>query len=447
MKREGFGSKIGLIAAAAGSAVGLGNIWKFPYIVGENGGAAFLLVYLVCVVLIGMPLVMGEFAIGRKGQGSAITSFENIQPKGFWKLNGVLGTTAAFVILSFYSMIAGWVLSYIGRSAIGKFSDVPVEKLGDYFNSIAGGYEPLFWTFLVLLLTGFIVISGVKNGIEKYGKILMPFLFVLLVVLMVRSLTLDGANKGLEFLFKCDFSKITAKGILEALGHSFYSLSIAMGIIITFGSYTNKEENLVSLSASVTFMDTLIALMAGVVIFPAVFAYGLEPAAGPKLIFITIPAVFKSMPLGGLFQTLFFVLIGIAAITSTIALLEVVVAAVTEKSNISRKKATILVCLGLFILSIPSILSFGVWSNVLIFGKNFFDLFDFVASYILLPIGGLFTCLFIGWVWGIKNIEQELTSHGKYKFVFGKLYAFIIRFLAPISIVLIFLNSTGIIKF
>lgn len=447
MKREGFGSKIGLIAAAAGSAVGLGNIWKLPYIVGQNGGAAFLLVYLVCVVLIGMPLVMGEFAIGRKGQGSAITSFENIQPKGLWKLNGVLGTTAAFVILSFYSMIAGWVLSYIGRSAIGKFSAVPVEKLGDYFNSIAGSYEPLFWTFLVLLLTGFIVISGVKNGIEKYSKILMPFLFILLVVLMIRSLTLDGASKGLEFLFKCDFSKITAKGILEALGHSFYSLSIAMGIIITFGSYTKKEENLVSLSASVTFMDTLIALMAGIVIFPAVFAYGLEPAAGPKLIFITIPAVFKSMPLGGLFQTLFFVLIGIAAITSTIALLEVVVAAVTEKSNMGRKKATILVCLGLFVLSIPSILSFGVWSDVLVFGKTFFDLFDFVASYILLPIGGLFTCLFIGWVWGIKNIEQELTSDGKYKFVFRKLYAFIIKFLAPISIVLIFLKSTGIIKF
>lgn len=445
MKRDGFGSKIGVIAATAGSAVGLGNIWKFPYVTGLNGGAAFLLVYLLCVVLIGLPIVISEFSIGRAGKANVVRSFRNLVPKKFWGLTGILSTITTFIILSFYSMIAGWVLAYIFKSVTGKLSSVPTEQLPDYFNSlISEPMVPILCTLLVLCLTAFIVISGVKNGIEKYSKILMPILFVLLIVLMVRSLSLEGASKGLEFLFKPNFSKLTTKGVLEALGHSFYSLSIAMGILVTFGSYIGEKEDIVNLSISVTITDTLVALMAGVVIFPAVFAYGFEPEAGPKLIFITLPAVFKSMPLGNLFETLFFILIAIAAITSTIALLEVVVAVVTEEFNLERKKATILISLGLFVLAIPSILSFGPWSHIKIFGKGFFDLFDFIASNVFLPLGGFMVCIFVAFAWGTNKVKEEVFQ-GKSSLII-KTYSMIIKYLAPIAIVVIFIYFTGVLK-
>lgn len=445
MKREGFGSKIGVIAATAGSAVGLGNIWKFPYITGQNGGAAFLLVYLLCVFLIGMPIVISEFSIGRAGKANVVRSFRNLVPKKFWGLTGVLSTVTTFIILSFYSMIAGWVIAYIYKAATAQLSKVPSEELPNYFNSlISQPIVPIICTFLVLFITAFIVVSGVKDGIEKYSKILMPLLFVILIVLMIRSLTLEGAFKGLEFLFKPDFSKLTTKGILEALGHSFYSLSIAMGILVTFGSYIDKDQDIVNLSISVTITDTLVALMAGVVIFPAVFAYGFEPAVGPKLIFITLPAVFKSMPFGSLFETLFFILIAIAAITSTISLLEVVVAVVTEEFKLERKKATILITLGLFLLSIPSILSFGPWSHIKVFGKGFFDLFDFIASNVFLPIGGLMICIFVAYAWGTNKVKEEVFQ-GKSSLLIN-IYNVIIKYFAPIAIIIIFLYFTGVIK-
>ncbi|SHK17906.1 neurotransmitter:Na+ symporter, NSS family [Hathewaya proteolytica DSM 3090] len=445
-KRERFGTKLGLFTAAVGSAIGLGNIWKFPYLVGENGGAAFLLVYLVCVFLIGMPIMLGEFAIGRRGQGSAVKSFENVSPKKAWKYNGLLNTVAAFIILSFYSVITGWVFSYITRSFSGKFNSIPIGELSNYFGHVSGSLDPLLWTAVVLALTCFVVMMGVKKGIERCSKILMPFLFVLLVVLMVRSLTLDGASAGVSFLFKPDFSKLTMNSFLEALGHSFYTLSLAMGITITFGSYTKKEENLMSMSAKITVTDTAIALMAGMVIFPAVFAYGLEPSAGAKLLFVTIPAVFKGMPMGNAFQTLFFILVAIAAVTSTIALMEVIVSAISEQYGMSRKKTSFLVTMGLYMLAIPSVLSFGAWSGVKIFGLTFFDLFDFIASNIMLPVGGFLTCVFIGWVWKTEEFEDEVTSGGMFKFTVKKVYNFIMKYLAPVIIIVIFLNTTGLLK-
>lgn len=445
-KREQFGTKLGLFSAAVGSAIGLGNIWKFPYLVGENGGAAFLLVYLVCVALIGMPLVIGEFAIGRKGQGSAVKSYENISPKKIWKYNGVLNTTAAFIILAFYSMITGWVFSYMVRSILGKFSTVEVAQMGSYFDNISSSFEPLIWTSIVLAVTALVVIKGVKSGIEKCSKVLMPFLFVLLVVLMFKSLSLEGASKGLEFLFKPDFSKLSMNSFLEALGHSFYTLSLAMGITITFGSYTNKDENLVALSKKITIADTVIALMAGVVIFPAVFAYGLEPAAGAKLLFVTVPVVFKTMTFGLVFQSLFFILVAIAAITSTIALMEVIVSAVSEQYKFTRKKSVVLVALGLYFLAIPCVLSFGIWSDVKVFGLGFFELFDFIASNIMLPVGGFLTCIFIGWVWNKDEFYDEVSSKGKFKFPLRRVYMFIMRYIAPVTIIIIFLNTTGLLK-
>ncbi|QEK10977.1 sodium-dependent transporter [Crassaminicella thermophila] len=448
MKRDSFGSRLGILAAAAGSAIGLGNIWKFPFITGQNGGAAFILVYLLCIALIGLPVMLSEFVLGRKTQANAAGAFKAIEQDKPWHLSGYIAIATAFIILSYYAMIAGWIFSYIGRAATGKLMTIAPEQLGDYFGSIIGSnVEPMVCTFLVVALTAFMVMSGVKDGIEKYSKILMPVLLVILVGLMIRSVTLDDASKGLEFLFKPDFSKLTTSGVLEALGHAFYSLSLGMGIILTYGSYINKKENILKLALQVTIADTLIALMAGIVIFPAVFAYGFKPDAGPGLIFITLPAVFQEMPFGALFETLFFLLVGIAALTSTISLLEVVVAFVTEQFNIARKKATILLALAIYLLSIPSTLSFGMWSGIKMFGgKTFFDLFDFVASNISLPLGGILVCIFVGWIWGTENAVKEITSNGLYVFKYNGLYDFIIKFLAPAAIIVIFLNSTGLLS-
>lgn len=448
MKRDNFGSRLGILAAAAGSAIGLGNIWKFPYITGQNGGAAFILVYLACIVLVGLPIMLTEFALGRKTHKNAVGAFKELEPNKPWYLSGVVSVSTAFIILSFYAIIAGWVFSYLARSASGTLINVAPDKLGDYFGSIISNTtEPMIWTFGVIALTASIVILGVKTGIEKCSKVLMPVLLLILIGLMIRSVTLDGASKGLEFLFKPDFSKLTKEGVLEALGHSFYSLSLGMAIIMTYGSYIDKKENLLKLAVQVTIADTLIALMAGVVIFPAVFAYGLKPDQGPGLIFVTLPAVFKAMPFGAFFETLFFLLIGIAALTSTISLMEVVVAFVTEQFNMERKKATILIALALFALSIPSTLSFGPWAEVKILGKNFFDLFDFFTANISLPLGGVLVCVFGGWIWGTKNTVKEIESDGLYPFAWASIYSFAVKFLAPIAIMVIFIHSTGLIEY
>ena len=448
MKRETFGTKFGILAAAAGSAIGLGNIWKFPYITGKNGGAAFILVYLVCIIMIGIPVMLSEFAIGRKGEANAAESFKKLAPGKKWHWTGYLAVATAFIILSFYAIIAGWVLSYVLRSITGQLSSVPIEGFTDYFGALtANPGEPMIMTLLVLVLTATVVFFGVKAGIEKFSKVVMPLLAVLIVVLIFRSVTLDGAMAGVEFLLKPDFSKLSFTGVLEALGHSFYTLSLGMGIILTYGSYIGKKENLVSLSYQIVIADTAIALMAGLVIFPAVFAYGFEPAAGPGLLFITIPAVFKSMPMGQLFEIIFFALVAIAAITSTVSLMETVVSLVSEQFKILRKKAIIIVTSALFLLSVPSILSFGPLSNIkLINGFGIFDSLDFITSQIFLPIGGILVCLFVAWVWGTKNAEQEITSDGQYKFKIQKLYEVSVKYMAPAAILLIFLYGLGLLN-
>ena len=446
MKRENFGSKLGILAAAAGSAVGLGNIWKFPYITGINGGAAFILVYIGCIILIGIPVMLSEFALGRKNNVNAVEAYKRISPNSKWHYSGFLAIATSFIILSFYSIIAGWVFSYIWRSALGKFKGIPVDGFSDFFNGLVSNQlEPSICTLLVLSITGIVVIKGVQSGIEKFSKVVMPILFVLIILLIIRSVTLDGAWVGLEFLFKPDFSKLSISGVLEALGHSFYTLSLGMGIILTYGSYIKNDENLISLSYKIAIADTAIALMAGVIIFPAVFAYGLEPGAGPSLIFITLPAVFKAMPFGRFFELLFFVLIGIAAITSTISLMETVVSFVTEQFNISRKKAATIITTAAFSLAIPSILSFGPLSSVKLIGdRNIFDSLDFLTSNIFLPIGGMLICLFVAWVWGASKATDEITSNRTYKFRTEKIYVFSVKYLAPLGILLIFLYGLGV---
>lgn len=448
MKRENFGSRIGILAAAAGSAIGLGNIWKFPYITGANGGAAFIIVYLICIVLIGLPVLLSEFSIGRKGGSNAVEAFRKISPKSKWHWTGFLAVSTAFIILSFYAMIAGWVLLYIFKTITGEFNDITASGMGDYFNTVtSNSTAPIIATLIVLLITAVVLYFGVKSGIEKFSKFVMPVLLVLLAILMVRSVTLPGASKGLEFLFRPDFSSLTIKGVLEALGHSFYTLSLGMGIILTYGSYIGKKENIISLSYQVAVADTVIALMAGVVMFPAVFAYGLEPTAGPGLLFITLPAVFKSMPMGQLFQTLFFILIAIAAITSTVSLMETIVSFIAEQFNIIRTKAIVIVTSALFGLSIPSILSFGPLEGVKLLGeRGIFDTLDFITGQVMLPIGGILICLFVAWIWGAKNAEKEITSEGIYTFKGKKLYEFSVKYMAPFAILVIFLYGIGVFK-
>lgn len=447
MKREGFGSRIGIIAAAAGSAIGLGNIWKFPYVAGKNGGAAFIFVYLICIMIIGIPIMLSEFILGRKTQSNAVRTFKKLAPNKPWYMTGIMGVVSAFIILSFYSVVAGWVFSYISRTITGSLIKVAPEQLADYFGTIISNpIEPIMWQFLVIFLTASIVIAGVKDGVEKYSKILMPILLGILVILMFRSLTLNGASKGIEFLLKPDFSSLSAKGVLEALGHAFFSLSLGLGAMMTYGSYIDKKENLISTAIQVTIADTGIALMAGLVIFPAVFAYGFEPSSGPSLLFITLPAVFREMPLGGIFQALFFILVGIASLTSTISMLEVIVAFFTEEFNISRKKSTVLLSIVVFIIGMPSALSFGIMGDMKILDKTYFDLFDFTASNILLPLGGLLISIFVGWIWGANKAVKEATNDNTITFIMANVYTFITKYIAPIGILIIFLYATGIIK-
>lgn len=446
-KRDGFSSKMGVLAAAVGSAVGLGNIWKFTYVVGEYGGAAFILVYLMCVAIIGIPVLLLEFSLGRRAGTNATGVFRLKKTKFPWQIGGYLAVATSFIILSFYAIIAGWLFSYIGRSITGHLFATGHMAYDAYFEAVSSStIEPLIGTALVLGITAVVCLSGVKDGIEKYTKILMPILFVLLGVLMVNSLSLPGSWAGMEFLFKPDFSKITSKAVLEALGHAFYSLSLGMGIILTYGSYIDKTQDLGKLTVQIAIADTMIALMSGIVIFPAVFAFNMAPNAGPGLIFITLPAVFEQMPFGNIVSILFFLLIAIAAVTSTISLMEVSVAFVKETFNVGRKKATLGVTLALFALAIPSILSFGAWEHIQIGGRGFFDLFDFVASNIFLPVGGIVVSIYAGWVIGMKNIKEEVSNYGQVPFRGERFYTFVIRYIAPTGIFIILLFSTGILS-
>ena len=440
--RDNFGSKFGIIAAAVGSAVGLGNIWKFPYVAGENGGGAFLLIYLFFVLLIGVPVMMSEFAIGRKGQRNAYGSFNAVAPGTRWNLIGFMGVVAAFFILAFYSAVAGWTLEYIVHSVTHRFADQNASDLEATFtNFISNPVRPIAWQLFFLVLTALIVLMGIRKGIEKYTKLLMPILLVLIVMLCVRSVTLEGGREGLAFLFKPDFSKVDGTTILYALGQAFFSLSLGMGALITYSSYFSKKENLASTAMEVSFADSAIAILAGIMIFPAVFAFGIEPASGPSLVFITLPGIFQQMPGGDFFGAIFFILLAVAALTSTISLLEVVVAFFSEELKISRKKATIIATAAISVLGIFASLSFGSLSDFKIFGKTVFDLLDYTASNVLLPLGGLMIVLFVGWFAGRKITRSELSNEGTLKVAYYPAYTFIVKFIAPMAIAAIFIYS------
>jgi len=433
--RDSFSTKFGVIAAAAGSAIGLGNIWRFPYETGVNGGGAFLVVYLVCILLIGLPVMISEFLIGRSAQRNPFGAFKSLAPGKPWYLIGLMGVVAAFMILAFYTVVAGWTLEYIYQSFAGTLKGKdPIELKGMFDSFRYESYRPLLWFVIFIGLTGWVVIAGIKNGIEKYTKILMPMLLIMLVAMSVYVLTLPGAGKGLEFLFKPDFSKLTPNVILKALGQAFFSLSIGMGTLITYGSYIKKKENLGSTALSVAGADTFIAVMAGVAIFPAIFAlsnvgeFDVTRLADEGLVFITLPSILYSIPGGPILSTMFFILLSVAALTSTISVLEVIVTYFVEELKLTRKRATISAVASVSILGILSVLFSGV-----------FGFLNFTSANILLPLGGLFIVLFVGWSLSKKITREELTNSGSIKGKFIPLYLFLVKFIAPVAIAIVFI--------
>jgi len=442
--RGNWSSQFGFIAAAAGSAVGLGNIWKFPYMTGRYGGAAFVLVYLLFVLLICIPIMNSELLVGRKSQKNAVGAFKVLAPGSPWWIVGVMGVLAGFIILSYYSVIAGWAVAFIFKS--GAYMAVGADHANIFVGSITSSVAPLIWHAIFMFMGIGIVAAGIEKGIEKYSKILMPLLVLIMLVLIIRSVTLPGAGAGLSFYLKPDFSKLSAEGILAALGQAFFSLSLGMGCMITYGSYLKKDQDIPANSYWIAGTDTGIALLAGLAIFPAVFAFGLEPGAGPGLTFITFPAVFASMgPVGHFFGILFFFLLTIAALTSAISLLEVVAAYFIDEVKWNRKKAVWIMGIIIFLLGIPSSLGLGTWSGVKILGgRDILDSLDFLASNILLPLGGFLLCIFIGWFWGTDKAVEEANIGAKGAITLGSGYRFLIKYVAPIAIFIVFLKSIGV---
>jgi len=440
MERGHWGSRIGFVLAAAGSAVGLGNIWKFPYMAAENGGAAFLVVYIAIVFTLGVSVMLAEFVIGRAGERNPVGAFARLKG-GAWPIVGYMGILAAFIILSFYSVVAGWTIAYVFKSASGLLATSDPAVLGGIFGDFSGDpVEPVIFHLLFMALTAGVVAAGVHAGIERSCEILLPLLFIILVILAIRAITLPGAAEGLRFYLQPDFSKITAETFNGALAQAFFSLSIGMGIMITYGSYLSPQINLPRSAAWVTFCDLIVALLAGLVVLPAVFAFSFDPQAGPGLVFITLPAVFAQMPFGVVFAVLFFVLLVIAALTSSVSLLEVLVAYAGDQWGWPRKSATVILSVIVFLLGIPSSLSLGIWSGYKIFGKGIFDFLDYLSSNLMLPLGGIAISLFVGWVIMPKAMS-EATSDGGVAFRLAGVWLVICRYVAPIAIAWILLSG------
>jgi len=446
--RVNFGSKIGAILAAAGSAVGLGNIWRFPYEAGNHGGAAFILVYLACVFILGMPIMIAEFTVGRRAKASTGKAFGILAPGTQWKWLGRLGVLSGLLILGYYSVVAGWTLEYILTSLSNGFADKgPEDFVAIFQNFSQDPVRPIVWCLVFLFLTHFVIVKGVKDGIEKSSKVLMPILFILILVLAVCSMSLPDASKGLEFLLKPDFSKVNADVFLGAMGQAFFSLSLGMGCLSTYASYFGSDTQMGKTALSVGVIDTMVAILAGLIIFPAAFSVGIQPDAGPSLIFITLPNVFQQA-FGGvpflamIFSLMFYVLLALAALTSTISLHEVVTSYLNEQFGMSRGRAAVWVTGFCVVTGVLSSLSLGAWDDKF-FGLSFFDLLDFVTAKLMLPLSGLLVSLFVGWYLKRSLSYEELTNYGLQKAPYFPIYMFILRYLAPIAIVLIFVNELG----
>ncbi|WP_229752560.1 sodium-dependent transporter [Paenibacillus physcomitrellae] len=433
-------SSAGFILAAIGSAVGLGNMWKFPYITGKYGGAAFFLLFIICLVVIGLPVLLAELSIGRAGRGSAASSFVKAGGGRIWQRFGLLQVISPFIILAFYLIVTGWTLHYAVLSFSGQLytSDDFAGKFGDF----TGGYLPMIWQLVAAILTAYIVGSGVAKGIERFNKIVIPGLIILLLILLVRAVTLPGAGEGVSFFLNPDFSKLSPESALVALGHAFFSLSLGMGILITYGAYVDKNQSLGSATLAIGAGDLIYALIAGLIIFPTTFSFGIDQTQGASLVFIALPAAFSAMPFGAFFGGLFFILLAIAALTSAVSLMEVPVSYVMDRWGWSRRTSVAVLSILCFALGVPAALSFGLAPSLgNIGGKSFFDWMDFITSNILLPVGGLLTTLFAGYFWKKAGEAAGLTSG------WFRAWVFTLRYIAPVLVVLVLLHTTGIIKF
>lgn len=445
-----WSSRLAFILAASGSAVGLGNIWKFPYITGENGGGAFVLVYLLCIALIGMPIMIAEVMIGRRGGRSPINSLRMLtQRDGLssrWTWIGWMGITASFLILSFYSVIGGWALSYVGQSAGGVFTNSNADSIGALFGGLLSDpWTLLLWHSVFMMLVITIVAGGIRSGMEKAINILMPILFILLLVMVGYALSSGDFAQGFAFLFQPDFSKLTTEGVLTALGHAFFTLSLGMGVMMAYGSYLPKNVSIVKTAVAVSVVDTAVALLAGLAIFPLVFANGLEPGSGPGLIFQTLPLAFGQMTGGVLFGTLFFALLVVAAVTSAISLLEPVVEWLEEQKGISRLSGTLIGGISIWVLGLFTILSFNEWADVhpldfipVFENKTIFDLLDYVTANLMMPLGGLFIAIFVGWFMNKQAVENQLDISNGFGF---KIFMFILRFITPAAVATVFIYN------
>ena len=443
MSRDSFGSRFGALVAMAGSAVGLGNLWRFPYLVGENGGAAFIIVYILLSFMICLPIFVSEFVVGRRSQKNAYSAFRDLSGGSAWKWVGLMTVIVPLIVLSYYSVIGGWSIEYLLKSVTFSFTAGETQSemstmFGDFVSSTWG---PLGCLTAFLLATTVIVMVGIKDGIEKFSKIMMPLLFFIVLAIAVYSLTLPGAGKGVDYLFNPDFSKIDGKSIAAALGQAFFSLSLGFGTILTYASYVDKKENIMFQSTATAVSDLLFALIAGVAIMPAVFAFGIDPQSGPGLVFETLPYVFSQMPAGGFIAILFFLALLVAALTSSISMLEVAVAFLVEEKKFSRSAACAVLFALCMVVAVLCSLSFGPLADVQLSGRSIFDFFDNLSSNILMTLGSLLTVLFVGWRMKKTDIYDEFTNGGTLSTnakIFGVLW-FLIRYICPIAVAIVFL--------
>ena len=442
MARDNFGSRFGALVAMAGSAVGLGNLWRFPSLVGENGGAAFIIVYIALCFLLCLPIFISEFVIGRRSQKNAFAAFRDLSGGSNWKWVGLVTIIVPMIVLSYYSVIGGWSVDYLMKSVTFSFAG-DTDKASMFTEMVTSTWTPLIAHTVFLFLTALIVVVGIKDGIEKFSKVMMPLLFVIVIAIAVYALTLPGAQKGVDYLFNPDFSKIDGKAIAAALGQAFFSLSLGFGTIMTYASYVSKKENIMFQSTATAVSDLLFALIAGVAIMPAVFAFGLSPESGPGLVFETLPRVFGMMPAGGFIAILFFVALLVAALTSSISMMEVAVTYLVEEKKLSRKWACVIIFAICWVVGALCSLSFGPLSHIKIGDGNLFDFFDNLSSNILMTLGSLLTVLFVGWRLKKTDVYDEFTNGGTLSSnakLFGILW-FLIRYICPVAIAIIFVSG------
>ncbi|KAB1442837.1 sodium-dependent transporter [Pseudodesulfovibrio senegalensis] len=445
--RDGFATRLGVLTATLGSAVGLGNIWKFPYMTGEHGGATFLVVYILATLVVGLPVMISEIMLGRYGKANVIATWRKLTPNRIWTLVGVGGVVAAVALMAFYTGVVGWVFSYVVKAVSGQLNTTDPDVASAVFGGmVSNTWGALGWQWLVLALVSVIIIAGVSKGIEKVTKTLMPILFIMLLIVCARSLTLPKASQGLAFLFTPDFSKVTVDVVYMALGLAFFKLSLGVGTMMTYGSYFRDDANIPMTATRVMLADLTVSLLAGIAIFPAVFNYGFEPAAGPGLLFMTIPAVFSSMPGGQLFMSIFFILTAIATIGAMLSIIEVPVAFMTETwAGCSRKTATIATSLVLALFGVPATLSFGVMADTTFFGKTVFDCYDFLSSNILMPSVGLCLCVFVGWFWGKDHVTKALSNNGMLdNATLSGIYFTLVRFVSPVLVAIVLLKGLNV---